>query len=56
MVRLTADLNMDKLCVQCPGGTKMVKLRHTSTWMCPICSGLEYYTPKDPGEEEEAEE
>jgi len=44
----------DKLCTQCPGGvTKMIRLRHTSTWICPICSGLEYYTPKETEEEEQ---
>lgn len=53
---------LDKLCKQCPGGlTKMIRLPHTSTWICPICSGLDYYTPTtetegDNTEEEEEQE
>ena len=43
----------DRLCSNCPGGlTKMERLPYTNTWMCPICSGLSYYTAADTSREE----
>lgn len=41
------SMELDRLCVRCPGGvTRMKLLPLTKTWICPICSGTEWYTSK----------
>lgn len=56
LVRLVSG-QIDRLCVRCPGGiTRMKLLPMTKTWLCTICSGTEYYTPKQTMYEEWLEE
>jgi hypothetical protein len=52
LVRLIVG-TLDKLCTKCPGGvTKMERLPMTNTWMCPVCSGTDWYIPKEAEDEQ----
>jgi hypothetical protein len=38
---------LDRLCNHCSGGsTKMVQVPRTDTWICSVCSGLEWHYPE----------
>ncbi|MGH9982991.1 MAG: hypothetical protein ACRD8W_03445 [Nitrososphaeraceae archaeon] len=53
MTRLVVN-PQERLCSQCIT-TPMVQLIRTKTWICPVCTSLDYYTPgtEEPEPEDE---